>query len=78
MARGNLRIFEEKVLWALIYSTLLYSAPKTNFGHFNIIFSLNQPHWADSVIELRCQSVCLFVCVFAPSDAVFFEASHLP
>ena len=25
-----------------------------------------------------CLSVCLFVCFSAPSDAVFFEASHWP
>ena len=37
-------------------------------------FSLNRPHWADSVIESPCPSVC----VSAPLGAVFFEASHWP
>ena len=26
------------------------------------LFSLNRPHWADSVIESRCPSVCLWFC----------------
>ena len=26
-------------------------------------FSLNRPHWADSVIESQCPSVCLSVCL---------------
>ena len=41
-------------------------------------FSLNWPHWVDSVIESQCPSVCLFYCLFAPSDSVFLEASHWP
>ena len=35
--------------------------------------SLNWPHWADSVIKLPCP---LSVCLFAPSDEVFFNASY--
>ena len=38
------------------------------------IFSLNQPHWADSVIESPCPSVRCSV----SSGAVFSEASHWP
>ena len=41
-------------------------------------FSLNWPHWANSVIESQCPSVCVSVCLSAPSDAVFFKASHWP
>ena len=26
----------------------------------NFTFSLNRPHWTDSVIESTCPSVCLF------------------
>ena len=38
-----------------------------------IAFSLNRPHWADSVIESPypsgCLSICLSVCFFAPIGA---------
>ena len=27
------------------------------------VFSLNWPHWSDTVIELPCPCVCLFVCL---------------
>ena len=37
-------------------------------------FSLNRPHWADSVIESRCPSVCLFVCAIGCS---FFRGLSL-
>ena len=40
--------------------------------HFYFI-TLNRHHWADSVIESPCSSVCLCVCGFAPSGAVFFR-----
>ena len=41
-------------------------------------FSPTRPHLAELVIESPCPSVCLCVCLFAPSSAVFFEASHWP
>ena len=41
-------------------------------------FSLNRPHWADSVVESPCPSVCVLVRGSAPSSAVFFEASNMP
>ena len=35
-------------------------------------FSLNRPHWADSVIESPCPDVCLSVCGYVSSGALFF------
>ena len=34
-----------------------------NSKHKRKLFSLNRPHWADSVIESPCPCVCLFVCL---------------
>ena len=42
-------------------------SPKKNF-------SQTRPFWAELVIELPCPCVCLYV----PSSAVFFKASHWP
>ena len=44
---------------------------------FVYFFSKNRP-LADSFIESRCPSVCLFVCLMSPSHAIFSEASHWP
>ena len=43
-------------------------------------FSLNGPHWADSVIELPRRDVCLsvYLSVCAIRCSFFFEASHWP
>ena len=51
-------------------STRLISFTRSNnFINYNCFtFSLNWPHWADSVIE----SPCLSGCVSVPSGAVFF------
>ena len=43
----------------------------------NIYFSLNLPHWADSVIESPCSSGCLSVCPFAPHSPLNVEDSKL-
>ena len=60
--------FESVILgFCLIYRS--YQAVSTNLFY---VFSLNRLHWADLVIG----SPCPFVCVLAPSGAVFFEASH--
>ena len=37
--------------------------------------SLNQPHWADSVIELQCPSVCGSVCLFVCAIGCSFFTS---
>ena len=34
-------------------------------------------HWADSVIESRCSSACVDVCMSPPS-VIYFQASHWP
>ena len=48
-------------------------------GYSSILhFSPTRPHWAELVIESPCPSVCVCVCLSAPSGAVFFEASHWP
>ena len=39
---------------------------------FDSSFSLNRPHWADSVIESPCPSVWIFVCLYV-SKVKFFS-----
>ena len=41
------------------------------------LFSLNWPHWANSVIELPCLSVCLCVCVILSAPVKRFSVSRM-
>ena len=78
--------FEEINLQSDLSSTpdfRIQGGPQTEILVSNIgfpLFSLNRPHWADSVIETPCPSVCPSFCSCVrgcvPSGAVFFEASH--
>ena len=56
-------ILQENMKSATVYKTWIFAQ-----------FSPTRPHWAELVIELPCLSVCLF----APSNAFFYEASHWP
>ena len=77
--------------WQLISHICAYNRIQEHFFSF---FDIQEFHWigptqlTDSVIKLPCPSVCLSVCLFAPSGAVFlglllalishdqFQASH--
>ena len=43
-------------------------------GKWSLLIFLDDFHWADSVLELRCPSVCLS----APKDDVFFRPLICP
>ena len=44
------------------------------FPNIVFFFSLNRPHWADSVIESPCPSVCGSVCLFVCTiGCIFFR-----
>ena len=47
---------------------------KNNFKGGNIFFAVNKVFiWADAFLELRCVSVCLFVCLSdVPFSCIFF------
>ena len=63
---GRVRhLWESQLNWSrqqrTKYSNLAYAYKELSK------FSLNRPHWADSVIELRCSSTCLWFWQSAPS-----------